>query len=231
MIEPILREEGVPTDLSAVVLVESGGQPVAGVTEAGSTPRAKRYCASEAMPVMRPVWAVRIGSNQALSMNTSVVASDTLGSLDLASWNQQVGGINGYQGTVTDSVGGGRLTVNFTGSQSFLGTLTGPGNLTLTGGGALNLTGTNSFSGATIVSNASYYVNGLHNGGVITVISNGVVGGSRPISTLYVDRGGTYAPGNSLATQLVASLTLTNLSRHLRELFTIAGFSQVFIIK
>jgi anti-sigma B factor antagonist len=27
------------------------------------------------------------------------------------------------------------------------------------------------------------------------------------------------------------SLTLTNMSRHLRELFNIAGFSQVFIIK
>ena len=27
------------------------------------------------------------------------------------------------------------------------------------------------------------------------------------------------------------SLTLTNMSRHIRELFTIAGFSQVFIIK
>ena len=28
------------------------------------------------MPVVRPVWAVRIGSNQALSTNTSVVASE-----------------------------------------------------------------------------------------------------------------------------------------------------------
>jgi anti-sigma B factor antagonist len=27
------------------------------------------------------------------------------------------------------------------------------------------------------------------------------------------------------------SLTLTNMSRHIRELFSIAGFSQVFIIK
>ena len=28
------------------------------------------------MPVSRPVWAVRMGSNQALSMKTSVVASE-----------------------------------------------------------------------------------------------------------------------------------------------------------
>jgi hypothetical protein len=42
----------------------------------GSTPRAKRYWASELMPVSRPVWAVRIGSNQALSTKTSTVASE-----------------------------------------------------------------------------------------------------------------------------------------------------------
>ncbi len=46
-----------------------------GITKPGSTPRAKRYWASDTMPVVRPVWAVRIGSNQALSTKTSVVAS------------------------------------------------------------------------------------------------------------------------------------------------------------
>ena len=45
-------------------------------SDCGSTVRAKRYWASEMMPVVRPVWAMRIGSNQALSMKTSVVASE-----------------------------------------------------------------------------------------------------------------------------------------------------------
>ena len=37
--------------------------------------RAKRYWASEVIPVVRPVCAMRIGSNQALSTKTSVVSS------------------------------------------------------------------------------------------------------------------------------------------------------------
>ncbi len=152
---------------------------------------------------------IQIGVDNALPVTTRVYA-DNAGTFDLAGLNQTVAGINGSSGTINDSVGGGLLTVNFSASHSFLGRLTGPGNLTLTGGGTMNLIGTNSFSGATIVSNASLYVNGLHNGGVITVISNGLVGGSGPISTLYVNNGGTYAPGNSIATQYVASLTLTN---------------------
>ena len=48
-----------------------------GTTEAGSTPRANRYWASELMVRLRPVWAVTIGSNQALSRKTSVVVSET----------------------------------------------------------------------------------------------------------------------------------------------------------
>ena len=61
----------------------SAGWPAPGPerTKPGSTPRAKRYWASELMPVSRPVWAVRIGSNQALSTKTSVVASSTAGRL------------------------------------------------------------------------------------------------------------------------------------------------------
>jgi hypothetical protein len=47
-----------------------------GTSEPVSTVRAKRYWASLLMPVTRPVWAVRIGSNQALSTKTSTVSSE-----------------------------------------------------------------------------------------------------------------------------------------------------------
>lgn len=154
---------------------------------------------------------LKIGANNALPGTTRLYA-DTFGVLDLAGWNQQSGGIDGYRGMITDSIGNGRLTVNFGGPQTntFFGALAGPGHFSLTGGGVLQLAGTNSFSGGTLVSNASYYVNGLHNGGMITAFSNALVGGTGPISALYVDRGGVFAPGNGLATQLVATLTLTN---------------------
>ncbi len=44
--------------------------------DCGFTPRAKRYWASLLMPVARPVWAVVIGSNQALSTKMSTVSSE-----------------------------------------------------------------------------------------------------------------------------------------------------------
>jgi hypothetical protein len=54
---------------------ERGGELQAGRTEPGSTPRAKRYWASDVSPASRPVRAVAIGANQALSRKTSVVVS------------------------------------------------------------------------------------------------------------------------------------------------------------
>ena len=64
--------DGSPPQSSRISLVASS-RP--GTRLSGSTPRAKRYWASELMPVARPVWAVEIGSNQALSTKTSVVSS------------------------------------------------------------------------------------------------------------------------------------------------------------
>ena len=70
----ITGSEGSPPHSSRIMRVASSSP---GTTKPGSTPRAKRYWASETSDRSRPVWAVRIGSNQADSTNTSVVASDT----------------------------------------------------------------------------------------------------------------------------------------------------------
>jgi len=114
-----------------------------------------------------------------LSSSTTVYV-DNLGILDFSGNMQTIAGLTGG-GMVTN--GGGSLTLNLTNPNTFGGVLKGASAFTLTGGGTLNLTGTNSFSLGTLVSNANYKVNGLHNGGVITVISNGFVGGTGPIST------------------------------------------------
>lgn len=152
---------------------------------------------------------LRLAGANALPVATTLYA-DTLGEFDLAGYQQMVDSINGYRGIVKDSIGGGLLIVVNGDSQNFYGRLSGAGALTLTGGGTLQLYGTNSFAGSTLVSNASYYVNGLHNGGVITAISNGRVSGSGSIGSLCVSSGGVFSPGNNIATQFVASLTLTN---------------------
>ena len=46
-----------------------------GSTIAGSTPRSKRARASLSIPSRRPLIAVRLGSNRAISSTTSVLAS------------------------------------------------------------------------------------------------------------------------------------------------------------
>ena len=68
-----MASEASPPQMSRISRVASS-RP--GSRLSGSTPRAKRYWASEAMPRLRPVWAMRIGSNQALSTKTSVVVSE-----------------------------------------------------------------------------------------------------------------------------------------------------------
>jgi autotransporter-associated beta strand protein len=148
-----------------------------------------------------------LGADATLPANNMVYV-DTAGTFDIATYKQTIGGLQG-SGAVQSSAGGA-LTVHFSGSQTFLGTLNGPGSLTLTGGGTMSLTGTNSFSGGTAVSNATYVVNGLHNGAVITAYNASTVGGSGPISTLNVLNGGLLSPGAALGlgTQTVHSLTL-----------------------
>ena len=152
---------------------------------------------------------LKLASGATLSSSTRVYV-DSLGVLDLDGNSLAIAGLTGASGSMVTNGGGGLTLQLVNATNVFGGVLTGASTFTLTGGGTLRLTGTNNFGGGTLVSNANYFVNGLHNGGVITVISNGLVGGNGPLSTLVVGSGGVYAPGNSIATQYVASLTLAN---------------------
>lgn len=155
---------------------------------------------------------LKMGANMALPVNSTLYA-DTLGNLDLAGWNQQVGTIHGFKGTITDSVGGGNLTINFSsGSQSFLGNITAANTLTLTGGGTLIATESSTFAGSvvTIVTNGStLLMNGTH-GGIIKTYGGSTNGGSGIISTLNMMSNAVYMPGATpgLGTQMVHNLTL-----------------------
>ena len=151
---------------------------------------------------------LRLGADNAVPL-ASTLYVDTVGTFDVAGFKQTLGGdITHINGTVHADTAG-TVTMSFGTAQNFYGTLTGPGNLTMNGGGTMNLIGTNNL-GSTIVTNGStYLVNGLHSGGVITAYAGNTVGGTGYISALNAN-GGTYAPGNGIGTQMVASLTLTN---------------------
>jgi autotransporter-associated beta strand protein len=149
-----------------------------------------------------------LGADNAVPL-ASTLYVDTVGTFDVAGFKQTLGGdITHILGTVHAGAAG-TVAMNFSSSQSFYGTLTGPGNLTLNGGGTMNLIGTNNLGSTVVTNNSTYLVNGLHSGGVITAYGGSTVGGTGYISALNVN-GGTYAPGNGIGTQMVASLTLTN---------------------
>jgi autotransporter-associated beta strand protein len=99
---------------------------------------------------------------------------------------------------------------NITVSQSLLtdSTSTG-GGLTKQGSGILTLSGTNTYTGATLVSGGVLSVNGSIAGGAVTVQSGASLQGTGSIGgAVTVRSNGTLAPGNSIQSLAIGSLTL-----------------------
>lgn len=94
------------------------------------------------------------------------------------------------------------LTINQSVNTNYLGRIAGNLGLIKGGAGTLTLGGSNSYSGATTVSNGILRVNGLHlGGGLYTVASGATLGGTGLISAaLHSVSGGVVAPGNSIGT-------------------------------
>lgn len=89
----------------------------------------------------------------------------------------------------------------------------GGGGLTKIGPGVLTLAGNNTYAGPTHVSNGTLRVNGGHGPGLITVHGGATLGGVGTVASVFVDAGGTLAPGNSAGTLTVGgNLTLSATS-------------------
>ena len=98
-------------------------------------------------------------------------------------------------------------------STEYSGSLGGGGSLIKEGAGTLNLGGNNSYSGATIVSGGTLRVNGAYTGGgLLSVASNAVLGGTGSLAHVTLSDGARLAPGNSLGTLTVSNLTLPSAS-------------------
>jgi autotransporter-associated beta strand protein len=94
--------------------------------------------------------------------------------LDLNNFNETVGSIASSSGTATLALGSGTITTggNNT-STTFVGDITGNGNLVKTGSGTLTLQGSYSYTGSTTINGGTLSVNQINGQGTSYAISNG----------------------------------------------------------
>ena len=137
--------------------------------------------------------------------------SNTFGAVTISAGTLQVGngGATGSigSGAITDN---GRLAFNRNDAVTFANVITGTGGLTQSGTGNLILSGTNTYTGTTIVNSGTLSVNGAIGSSAVTVNSGGTLGGTGTTGAVTVASGGGIAPGNSIGTLNVASLTLAS---------------------
>ncbi|WP_319531284.1 hypothetical protein [uncultured Cohaesibacter sp.] len=120
-------------------------------------------------------------------------------------------------GVVQFGAGDGKLVFNHTDTgYEFDAQITGDGDVEVYSGETI-LTGSNFYTGTTTIYGGLLTVNGkILNSDVI--VSGGSIGGTGTIITMTIASGGTIAPGNSIGTINVSSLTLNSGSTYEVEL-------------
>jgi autotransporter-associated beta strand protein len=155
---------------------------------------------------------VRLGSTTAGSANATwtVNASNIL---QVAGISVELGTLNGA-GTISNLISATTATINV-GAGNFSGTIANAGTAVMAlnkiTSSTLTLGGTNTYTGATAISNGTLLVNGFLTSPV-TVYSGGALGGIGTLhSNLLANAGSTLAPGSpsSIGT-LTVSGTITN---------------------
>ncbi|WP_407150442.1 autotransporter domain-containing protein [Bradyrhizobium sp. ORS 86] len=140
------------------------------------------------------------------------------------------GGTNVYEmqagasvtGNVVVSGGTGTFRLSGTGNGSFdistldnASTYAGFARFEKTGSSVWTLTGTSTYAGPVTVSGGTLAVNGdITSASGVTVNTGGTLGGNGIVGAALIN-GGTLAPGNSIGTLTMASLTLTAASTYL----------------
>ncbi len=111
------------------------------------------------------------------------------------------------------AVGGNNRNTTFSGAIEGAG-----GSLTKEGTGTLVLEGENTYSGETIVSAGTLLVNGTLSASQVTVQAGATLGGSGVLADLVLEDGSFLAPGNSIDTLSLDSLTWNGGAELLFEL-------------
>jgi len=140
------------------------------------------------------------GTGNILTLNAGSVMGtiDNSGSLIINTSGVTMGNINN-SGNITMATGAENL--------SYLASMSGAGNYIKTGSGILTLGATSTATGTIDVQNGELKVNGSTAQDVI-IESGAKISGNGVVDSLVINSGGTLAPGNSIGTLNVSSLTL-----------------------
>ena len=133
--------------------------------------------------------------------------------LELNGFSSTIAGLNGG-GTVDSSSANSAATLTLSNSSdaSFGGVIQNSGQpvaFVKTGSAAQSLNGTNLYSGTTVVSNGTLFVNGALGTNSITVAGGTLSGVGKILGAVTVQSGGTFAPGTNAMGKLVVSNSLT----------------------
>ncbi|MEI6644986.1 MAG: autotransporter-associated beta strand repeat-containing protein [bacterium] len=139
--------------------------------------------------------------------------------LELNTYSPTIGGLSGTGGSITDrgAAGTTTLTVAQSGNTTFAGVISNGASRVLalvkTGAGTLALSGTNTYTGATGVSNGTLCVNGALGNTAVTVASNAVLSAGLKDGVGQASLGGTLTfQNNSLLAVDVAAGTADKIS-------------------
>lgn len=109
----------------------------------------------------------------------------------------------------TDLVNNGSVVFRPSGTSVLSHAVSGSGTVRVAGPGRLAVTGTSSYSGPTEVAGGALLVSGALGSTAITVNAGGLLGGSGAVSgPVTVNAGGTLAPGASIESLAIGSLSL-----------------------
>ena len=139
---------------------------------------------------------------------TGALVKNGTGNVTLAGAYTYSGGTTISDGTLTGNAD--TLRANITNNSvlvfdqvtddTFVGTISGTGDLYKEGAGTLALTGTHTYSGDTFINDGTFRLNGTLSNSIATIANGGTLAGNATLDGIVVQSGGTVGPGNSIGT-------------------------------
>jgi fibronectin-binding autotransporter adhesin len=162
---------------------------------------------------------LQLQNGNALADTLSVTVNG--GTLDIDD-AETIGSFSGTGGTVNLDA---NLTAGGAADTIYAGVIQGGNGFIKQGTGTLTLSGTNTYTGATTISDGTLAVNGSIEDSTTTVNTGGTLGGTGTVGNVTINSGGTFAPGNSIGTTNVTGNVVFTAGSHYNVEVNAAGQS------